>query len=478
MIVVIIVMLNLFLMRTSHRWFIYDTASDLSSLGIIVDDKSVIEVLDTDYDQKEQRLTVTLRGLRMGSSGVSVYEVHGGRSKLIDRMTFDVGMMDIIVPEGNAGLIDVHVLKAEIILLYILMAYKVWLAMKKAAEQTMYSYTLVTYVGTLLLLSVNILGWIADIFVSGAENVHLYLVMYDTIDIFMHFSTLISPLVFLLALFLIIDNIVLIKKEGRSLTNVLGIALGVFLVGMTFLGLSIYGILDRIGNVHSVSGHYVSLFVESTVYTILAYVECMMLGTVVCAKHAERFVPSFDRDFVIILGCSIRKDGTPTPLLRGRIDRALWFADRQLNETGKKLMFVASGGQGSDEVISEAASVKNYLLEKGVPGEDIIVEDRSTTTRENMLFSNELISRIREKAKIAFSTTGYHVFRSGIIAHSLGIEAVGMGSRTKWYFYTNALIREFIANINIERKKHAANVISIIAIIAVLLQISFVFDLI
>ena len=112
------------------------------------------------------------------------------------------------------------------------------------------------------------------------------------------------------------------------------------------------------------------------------------------------------------------------------------------------------------------------------PGERIILENRSTNTRENMSFSNALIQDRNRDARVAFSTTGYHVFRSGNIGHSLGIRAVGMGSRTKWYFYVNALIREFLANMNIERKKHLANITGIFIVLAILMQISFVFDLI
>ena len=55
---------------------------------------------------------------------------------------------------------------------------------------------------------------------------------------------------------------------------------------------------------------------------------------------------------------------------------------------------------------------------------------------------------------IIFSTTNYHVFRSGVIASNEGIDCEGMGSKTKWYFYTNALIREFIANLMQEKKSH------------------------
>ena len=71
-----------------------------------------------------------------------------------------------------------------------------------------------------------------------------------------------------------------------------------------------------------------------------------------------------------------------------------------------------------------------------------------------MKFSKNIIEEISKEAKVSFSTTNYHVFRSGMIANEQGLDCEGMGSKTKWYFYTNALIREFIANLVQERKKH------------------------
>ena len=71
-----------------------------------------------------------------------------------------------------------------------------------------------------------------------------------------------------------------------------------------------------------------------------------------------------------------------------------------------------------------------------------------------MKFSKGKIDEINDKGNIIFSTTNYHVFRSGVIACNQGIDCEGIGSKTKWYFYTNALIREFIANLVQERKSH------------------------
>ena len=170
----------------------------------------------------------------------------------------------------------------------------------------------------------------------------------------------------------------------------------------------------------------------------------MLVGIIVADSIAAKYEPEKDKDFLIVLGCGLKKDCTPTNLLKGRLDLALSFARRQKEETGRELTFVTSGGQGPDEVVSESASMKRYLMEQGVPAERIIEEDRSTDTRENMRFSKEKIWAIDPGAKVAFCTTNYHVFRSGLFARRVKMRAVGMGAKTKWYFWPNAAVREFV----------------------------------
>ena len=124
--------------------------------------------------------------------------------------------------------------------------------------------------------------------------------------------------------------------------------------------------------------------------------------------------------------------------------------------TGFAPVFVPSGGKGEGEVIPEAEAIRNYLLEAGVPQDRILAEDRSENTRENLENSLNLIAEHSEKRdpKIAFSTTNYHVFRAGILAWQMGIRAEGIGSGTRSYFWINAFVREFIATVYAERRKH------------------------
>ena len=95
-----------------------------------------------------------------------------------------------------------------------------------------------------------------------------------------------------------------------------------------------------------------------------------------------------------------------------------------------------------------------------------------------MKFSKQKIDKINKDGKILFSTTNYHIFRSGVIASNEGIECEGIGSKTKWYFYTNAMIREFIANIFYKKKVHFLLVISINIVILILVLIGYHYNLI
>lgn len=264
---------------------------------------------------------------------------------------------------------------------------------------------------------------------------------------YMYFS---APFLILFAAGLCVSNIALIRHEGKRPANLLGIALSVLLlaggVGLFCFDYAVSG-SEREVMIHDL---FANLFAA-----IYLYFECMMIGTIVADAIAARHEPAPDKDFLIVLGCGLKSDGTPTPLLQGRLDRALGFARRQETETGKRLTFIVSGGRGPDEAVAESAAMKRYLTDRGVPAERIIEEDRSTNTLENMQFSKEKIWALDPGARIAFSTTNYHVFRSGLFARRVKMRAVGMGAPTKWYFWPNAAVREFAGLLAKHRDKQA-----------------------
>jgi len=271
------------------------------------------------------------------------------------------------------------------------------------------------------------------------------------------------PLLLAFSAALFVSNISLIRHEGPRFVNILGMILAFLIVA----GAGLIASLDY----HSaVSGR--GSLAENLVVNLLAafylYFECMIIGSIIADTLAARYVPEPDKDWLIVLGCGLKKDGTPTPLLRGRLDLALGFDERQRRETGKTARFVVSGGQGPDEAQSEAASMRDYLLSKGIPDERVIVEDKSTDTAENMRFSKQKIEEAGGGGEIAFFTTNYHVFRAGLKARRVKMRAVGMGAPTKWYFWPNAAVREFVGLLTEHRLKQGLLLTGLAAVYTIL----------
>ena len=307
----------------------------------------------------------------------------------------------------------------------------------------------------------------------------------DSAEIFLstahYFSIIALPAAFIISIFVAMSSISLMRREGRSWRNMLGVILGAALCLLTVFPIALGEYLqwspNAILDVHNErgAGLYIELITEGVISMFVTYLEFILAGTVIFGIIAARRIPSFDKDFIIILGCMIRKDGSLTPLLKSRADRALEFARMQKEKSGRDIVFVPSGGKGIDEPMAEAEAIRRYLLENGVPENSILPETRSTDTRENIIFSSELIrehSNGREHVRTAFSTTNYHVFRTGLTAESLGLRMEGIGSPTKRYFWVNAFVREFIATMVSERRKHAAviAVVTAMILIAVLIK--------
>ena len=107
---------------------------------------------------------------------------------------------------------------------------------------------------------------------------------------------------------------------------------------------------------------------------------------------------------------------------------------------------IASGGQGGDEKISEAQAICDYLLEEtDIPREAILLEEDSTTTYENLLFSKALGEKLVTSPRFLFVTYDYHVFRTSTYARCIGMKGDGLGCRTAAYYIPSAFIREYIA---------------------------------
>lgn len=143
-----------------------------------------------------------------------------------------------------------------------------------------------------------------------------------------------------------------------------------------------------------------------------------------------------DLPYLVVLGAQMKENG-PSVALKRRLDRAY---DYLVENPGT--LCVVSGGQGSNEPVSEAQGMKDYLLERGIEEGRIIMEDQSRDTRQNLAFSRKLIPA--GVTKVGIVTSNFHVYRSIQLARRQGFpDAQGLGATSGIYFLPNNMLREF-----------------------------------
>lgn len=353
-------------------------------------------------------------------------------------------------------------------LLFVLIVY-LSLSFHEKKKQGEFTYQMVTLGGLIFYFSVFVLFSFFNTITSSGYNSLLNLdnMIYQLSNISTAFVYHTSIPFMLFCLLLSISNIQLVRREGFRVYNILGVLLGFLVIAglllMYFLQLDPYSYPD--------AQRYLLTIINTAVAFTFCYLESLMVSTIFCALFSTRYKIPEPMDYIIILGCAINNDGTPKPLLRSRIDRAIAFDNEQFEKWGRHAKFVPSGGHGSDEVISEAESMKRYLMEQGIPEERILKEDKSVNTFQNMKFSKKIIeddSGGADNAKIAFSTTNYHVFRGYTIARRLRMNVKGLSAKTKLYFFPNAFLREFIGLLFEKRKWHLFFILSGVIFFALL----------
>ena len=259
------------------------------------------------------------------------------------------------------------------------------------------------------------------------ENAHLLMVAV---------ILLIPILILLSGVFLIINGFILLKKEGFSKANLLSPIMGIVIL-LFFVMMWI-----RAGFITTDYNHWINIPVLFIIYTYIifgfAFVGFMMYSCVYLWLPKKQHY-----DFIIVHGAGLLNGERVTPLLKRRIDKAVQTFYQSKNP---HIRLIASGGQGSDEKISEAQAIYNYLVENtDVPKEAILLEEKSTTTYENLLFSKELGEQFVENPRFLFVTNDYHVFRTSTYARQIGMQGDGLGCSTASYYIPSAFIREYVA---------------------------------
>ena len=146
---------------------------------------------------------------------------------------------------------------------------------------------------------------------------------------------------------------------------------------------------------------------------------CIREGKV--AKKADDLPGTYDA--VIVLGAQVKPDGTPSVQLSWRLDMAAEVFQQ------KAVPVVVCGAQGKDEPETEAAVMKRYLEDKGIPGNMILTDPDSFNTEQNLRNAKNLLEKYSLNIRqVVIVSSDYHVPRSMALAEDLGLEAIGIGS--------------------------------------------------
>ncbi|MED2185443.1 YdcF family protein [Bacillus wiedmannii] len=173
-----------------------------------------------------------------------------------------------------------------------------------------------------------------------------------------------------------------------------------------------------------------------------------MIGIImICAVYAEflqyniykhgHMNATYDADYIIVLGSKV--NGTkPSSSLQYRIEEAAEYL-----KSHEKTIAIVSGGKGKREDISEALAMKYELMKLKIAEDRIIMEDKSTSTDENIKFSKPLIPDNMKKGMIV--TNDFHMFRAKKIAAKQGLQLEGLPAETPKRIVIPSNIREYLA---------------------------------
>lgn len=175
-------------------------------------------------------------------------------------------------------------------------------------------------------------------------------------------------------------------------------------------------------------------------YVMLAsfvIIEALIIQSAI-SKHREK------SDYLVILGAGLRGE-VPSMALFQRLNASLGYI-----EINPNVKIVVSGGRGPGESITEAEAMKRFLIKHGVVKDQIIKEEKSTNTFENMKFTSNILKKIdkKENIKITIVTNNFHMFRAEFLARRQGLIVNGYPAPLHPMLVPTYFVREYLAVIN------------------------------
>lgn len=237
-----------------------------------------------------------------------------------------------------------------------------------------------------------------------------------------------------LGILLVLNGLTVVRKEGRSLAHLLSLVLGVAI--LLYL---VVGVLSLVANLMTLFAYllFLALPLGWCGFGLVAY----LLWSWIYGRLTARFGRPVDA--VVVLGAGLR-GAEVTPLLAARVDRGVQWAHRPRRGESEPVL-VMSGGQGPDEQLPEARAMAVHARNNGADHDEILEEDASRTTEENLRNSARLLAGRGALTRVAVVTSSFHAFRAALLMRRLSIPGYTVGAPTARYYRPTAVLREYVA---------------------------------
>ena len=312
--------------------------------------------------------------------------------------------------------------------------------------------------GLLIMFSI-VTTWIAAVITSVAVNPE------SELSLLIAYGPVVGYIMAVVAcaVLLLVNGVIVIRKEGLRIATLVPTVFGLLLLA-------------------AIASSFIGLFALSTMSSFFLYalqlifltiplsmIVIQLVGFTLYAMLYSKLGDARGADVIVVHGAGLNGEDL-TPLLRSRVDKGIEIY-REQREAGFTPILVLSGGQGPDEVISEAEAMARYARRQGVNEEHLILEDRSTTTEENVRYVVELLKdyfhteNLTKEHKIVFVTSDYHVLRTATLTRNVGVPGSVIGARTAMYYVPAGFLREFVATLKHFAKANLATWLAITALL-------------
>jgi uncharacterized SAM-binding protein YcdF (DUF218 family) len=217
-----------------------------------------------------------------------------------------------------------------------------------------------------------------------------------------------------------------------GLGNMTGIVVGLLLL---LFAVFFTGLKKHIRQLTTSKYGRVYKYVITIIYVLIVSIVFLVLVISGFMIHAGSKTPG-ETDTVIVLGCQVSGEN-PSLMLQERLEAA-----KKYLLGNPESVAVLSGGKGPGEDISEAECMRRFLTANGISEDRLYLEDQSTSTRENMQFSKDIIEEQHLSTNVAIVTNEFHEYRASKIAKKAELNPSAISAKTHASLFFTFYVRE------------------------------------